>query len=385
MKDGRYFVYEKYEEKPLEWFGFDTNNQLLFFTNDNIDGEVIIGKDAHRRHKHKWELVRHKYTYENPHGVRALAACFWPVAFKRGGMKFWVKMVEKYGMPFIVGKQPRGAGDEAAENMLDQLETMVQDAVAVIPDDSSVEINESKGAASSALYKDFRQANNDEISKAVLSQTLTTEVGEKGTYAASKTHENKSERKGLSDEKLAKKALNSGIKSLVHVNFSEDEICPEFDIYQEEDINKDLSERDETLVKQGVKFAKKYYVNNYNLKEDDFELKEDKSEEPNKKPLDSQITNLDTADELSEAAASKAIQDLISEAIPHNVLQKNMEQTLKPVMDLIKNSNNYDEAFYQLSELFPEMETNKTEDLLNKLFFISDLEGRISAQDESKM
>lgn len=34
--------------------------------------------------------------------------CFWPVAFKKGGMKFWLRFAEKFGSPWVIGKHPRG-------------------------------------------------------------------------------------------------------------------------------------------------------------------------------------------------------------------------------------------------------------------------------------
>jgi len=388
IKSGKYFIPEKIEEKPLEWFGFDDKNQLMFFRDSVIDGEVIIGKDAKPEHNYKWILIQNKATYQNPYGDRALSRCFWPVAFKRGGMKFWVKMVEKFGSPWVVGKQPRGAGDEASDRMLDQLVAMIQDAVAVIPDDSSVEIIESKGQASSNLYEAFRQANNDEISKAIVTQTLTTELsGKTGSFAASKTHEGQLVKLSVSDKKKVQRALNQVVKYLIDLNFGSGNY-PTFDIYEEEDVNKELAERDGSLVNQGVKFTKKYYANAYNLKEDEFEVKE--SPDPDNTNVETQfiasqknnINNEPTGSELSEATEN-AFKELIENSIPEGVLQLQAEQTLKPVIEFINNTNDFDTAFNQLSEAYPEMKTNQLEELLQKLIFISEIEGRISAQNEN--
>lgn len=388
-KEGSFYVIDKFEEKPLEWFGFDQDNELLFFTQDSIEGEIIIGKKAHPKHKHKWILVQNKPTYLNPFGSRALSKCYWPVAFKRGGMKFWVKMVEKYGMPFPVGKQPRGAGEKASLDMLDSLERLIQDGIAVIPDDSSVEIHESKGSASTDIYKEFRQANNDEISKAILTQTLTTEIGNKGTYAASKTHEGMLDLVALSDKKLVQTAFNKLIKSLIDINFNSGNY-PVFDVYEEEDVNKELADRTKTLKDVGVKPTRKFIAEKFNLDDDDFvlewEVDESKTSKPKNQKLDSNGVIVDEPDidktELSEAK-NAAIKDLINDAIPDKVLQAQAEQTLKSVIEFIKNTNDFDTAKTMLSERFTKMDTSNIEQLLQKTIFIAELEGRFEAQENA--
>ena len=45
-------------------------------------------------------------------------------------------------MPHLIGKHPRGSTKEETNSLADMLEDMVQDAIAVIPDDSSIEIQE---------------------------------------------------------------------------------------------------------------------------------------------------------------------------------------------------------------------------------------------------
>ncbi|MCZ6127734.1 DUF935 family protein, partial [Escherichia coli] len=75
----------------------------------------------------------------------------WPVAFKKGGMKFWLRFAEKFGSPWVIGKHPRGANDAEIEKLLDSMEQMVEDAVAAIPDDSSIELKAADGKALAGL------------------------------------------------------------------------------------------------------------------------------------------------------------------------------------------------------------------------------------------
>jgi phage gp29-like protein len=262
MEDS-YFIPFNIVEKPNEWFIFDKENNLKFKTLSNPSGEELPER--------KFILSQFNAGYDNPYGERLLSKCFWPVTFKRGGLKFWATMTEKYGMPFILGKQPRGAGEQSARNMLMELENMAQDAVAVVPDDSSVEIIEGDKESSSALYEGLLNFCNSEISKAILTQTLTTEVQDKGSYAASNTHSSMLARLADSDKKLVEKALNMVICWMVDANFGGGKY-PRFAMYREEEVDLNLANRDKILHEQGVRLTREYYQRAYNLQEDEFEL-----------------------------------------------------------------------------------------------------------------
>jgi phage gp29-like protein len=78
--------------KPGEWFIFDQDAQLRFRGRENpLKGEELPPR--------KFLLARQEASYMNPYGFADLSMCFWPTVFKRGGLKFWVTFVEKYGTP----------------------------------------------------------------------------------------------------------------------------------------------------------------------------------------------------------------------------------------------------------------------------------------------
>ena len=91
---------------------------------------------------------------------------------QKGGMKFWVRFAEKYGSPWVIGKHPRGTAQGEIDLLLDSMEAMVEDAVAAIPDDSSIEIKEAAGKAdSSDIYQNLITLARSEISIALLGRT----------------------------------------------------------------------------------------------------------------------------------------------------------------------------------------------------------------------
>ncbi|HGW3103557.1 TPA: DUF935 family protein, partial [Citrobacter freundii] len=156
--------------KPPEWFQFDNDNLLRFRAKDaGLEGEPVP--------LNKFVVPRQDATYDNPYGFPDLSMCFWPVTFKKGGMKFWVRFAEKYGSPWVIGKHPRGTAQGEIDLLLDSMEAMVEDAVAAIPDDSSIEIKEAAGKAdSSDIYQNLITLARSEISIALLGQNQTTEA-----------------------------------------------------------------------------------------------------------------------------------------------------------------------------------------------------------------
>ena len=254
---------EKVVAKPPEWFCFDDNNHLKFRTKENYFGEELPNR--------KFLCPQSNPSYENPYGERTLSRVFWPVTFKKGGMKFWVIFTEKYGMPHLIGKHPRGASREETETLADNLEQMIQDAIAVIPDDSSVEIQEANKSSSAEIYEKLIDKMNSEISKAILGQTLTTEIGSTGSYAASNTHMRVRQDIIDSDKKLVETTINQLIRWIYELNFASEEV-PIFELYEKEDVDLVIAQRDKILSETGVQFTKNYFIKNYGLDDEDFEV-----------------------------------------------------------------------------------------------------------------
>ena len=144
-KSGNLILPTELKAKPTEWFCYDADNNLRFKTKQNYFGELLPPK--------KFLCPQYNASYDNPYGDRILSKVFWQVVFKKGGLKFWTIFTEKYGMPHIIGKHPRGASQEETNALADMLERMVQDAIAVIPDDSSVELKEANKSSSAEIYE----------------------------------------------------------------------------------------------------------------------------------------------------------------------------------------------------------------------------------------
>ena len=387
---GNYILPASVIGKPQEWFVFGEDNDLRLRTKNNYNGEPVPEK--------KFLLVQHEATYKNPYGFPSLSRCFWPITFKRGGMKFWVIFSEKYGMPFLIGKQPRGTGQAETDKFADNLEAMGQDAIAVIPDDSSIDIKEAGGKGASAdIYSKLLEFCKAEVSIALLGQNLSTEV-KGGSYAASQSH--MQVRKDIidADEKLVEKTFNTLIKWIADLNFTASEL-PGFSMWEEEDVDKDLAARDESLTasmeKSGLRLSRKYYQKSYGLEEEDIEIQAEgeglkakgqaefveAGDSPDSTTPDSVRKSGTVPSELSPFPDQQALDDVIDSITPKE-LQSQMKGVLKPIIDLINESGDYNAVMEKLIETYPDMDIKSVEDMIARAIFVSELWGRLNAGKE---
>lgn len=250
--------------KPVHWFHFDADAQLRFKTREQpLFGELQMPR--------KFLVPAQEASYANPYGFADLSMCFWPTVFKRGGLKFWVTFTEKFGTPWVVGKTPRGTPGPEQDKLLDQLEAMVQDAVAVVPDDASVEIVEAGGKGVSAdLYERLLMYCRSEIAIALLGQNQSTEASANKASATAGLEVAKDIRNG--DARLCEATINQLLRWIVDSNEGEGAPAPKFELFEQEEVDEVQAKRDKLLFDAGLRFTPAYWTRVYGLEDGDIDL-----------------------------------------------------------------------------------------------------------------
>ncbi len=88
-------------------------------------------------------------------------------------------------MPYLIGRYPNTFTEIQKTEFLEQLKQMVVDNITIFDEALGIEIKESPQFDIGQLYENLVSYHNKEISKAVLTVTLTTEVEKTGSYKAS--------------------------------------------------------------------------------------------------------------------------------------------------------------------------------------------------------
>lgn len=155
-------------------------------------------------------------------------AAGWSYLFKNYVLKDWVTFAEVYGQPLRVGKYGAGATDQDRERLLQAVANIGTDAAAIIPESMIIEFTEARQTGSVELYESFCQYLDAQISKAVLGQTLSTEIPQgAGSRAAAQVHDNVRRDIVSADARRLAATLNRDlVKPIVDLNLGPREHYP---------------------------------------------------------------------------------------------------------------------------------------------------------------
>jgi phage gp29-like protein len=239
-------------------FIFTPQRELRLLTLQNmIDGEALP--------ENKFVV----YTYgdsDNPYGRGLGQRIWWPVWFKKHGIKFWMIFLEKFGMPTVVGKYPSGTLDAAKKKLLDAIEAIQTDTGITMPDNMTVEFLEASRAGT-VTHEQLCEYMDKQISKAVLGQTASTE-GTAGKLGNEDTQGDVRQEIIEADADLLDGCLNDTlIKWIVDYNFPNVTAYPKIKTYANG--KPDLTDRitiDKTLVVDiGLPVAVDYFYETYGV------------------------------------------------------------------------------------------------------------------------
>lgn len=350
--------------KPQEWFHFNNSGQLCLSASGRLNSEPVPD--------YKFLLARHNADYTNPYGMGDLACVYWATVFKRGGLKFWAEFAEKFGAPWIIGKEPRSNTPADTDKLLDALEQLIGNAVASIPNDSSVEIKEAAGKQGSAdVYDRFIRYCRSEIAIALLGQDQTTEKDTSHASAAAGLEVTRDIRD--SDCRIVEACLNQLIDWICTFNFAADTVRPKFVLYEESEGGKVQAERDQILTTCGVQLSESYWKRAYNLSDDDIVAVSSAAEVTPASPL------ADFAEAETVTDAGMVIDGLAPDA---GRLNAQGQALTAAFVGELQQGETAENLLDRLSAAYPNMDDTALQDELARLIFLSDLVGRIEAAEE---
>ncbi len=260
-RTGNLWLPSKVVGKPPEWFGFNDNNELCLKQQGKYTPVPPM----------KFITARNDPTFANPYGVADLASVYWLSVFRKGGLKFWLRFVDKYGQAFVVGKHPRATPQTEVDKILDSLEMLSQDGVAVIPNDGSVEILESSGKGATAdMFERLLKHCRDEINIALLGQNQSTDAS--STNASAQAGIEVTDDIRDADGVMIAEAINELLGYVVALNIGEGEYVPVWSMWEDADVTEALATRDMNLQKAGARLTKNYFMRAYGLADDEVEV-----------------------------------------------------------------------------------------------------------------
>lgn len=351
--------------RPQEWFGWGADDSLRFRSVTDALAEPV--------HPHKAVAARHFPTADNPYGLRLLSRCLWPVAVKKGGIRFWTNLCERFGSPWVIGKARSGAQRPEREEMVSALARMVQDAVAVITAGSEVDVHPVTGTAGD-LHGSLVRYMDNAIAMVLMGQTLTSDIGTKGSRAASETHYAVLQDLQESDETIIATFMENLAWVYGQVN-APGVPSPDFAFREPEDYSA-RADLDRKLVETGLTFRREHYVRRYNLAEDEFDVPAAPSSPEQDAPAPGSDHALPAGRYTPE---QQAIEDLVAGIVPAGVQALGGFQTA--VDDAIRQAKSFEDLQVLLAALL-DASGDPSQELLIRSMIATDLHGRESARED---
>lgn len=151
-------------------------------SDDNMMGDEIPA----------WKMLFHRYGGKAGHAARSgiYRVCAWMFLFRNYSLKDWMAFLEVFGMPLRLGKYDAGATKDDKDALITAIQSLGSDAAGIISKNTEIEFIEAlkSGTKGDNPYLAMAQFCAKEMSKALLGQTLTADVGDTGSYAAANTH-----------------------------------------------------------------------------------------------------------------------------------------------------------------------------------------------------
>ncbi|MBF0165642.1 MAG: DUF935 family protein [Magnetococcales bacterium] len=362
-REGSRIVLDALKVRQQRRFAFDGDGRLRLLTIAKPVGEELPERKF-------WHFSTGTHHDDEPYGLGLGHWLYWPVYFKRGGIRTWLIFLEKFGMPTARGTFPKMASEEERHKLLKALEAIQTEGVIAIPDDMTVELIEAARSGTPG-YLDLLKAMDGAIAKVVLSQSLTTEAAG-GQYKADV-------QKGVRDEvvradsDLVNSSFNrSVVRWLTEWNFP-GAALPR--AVRTETDSEDLlkrSARDKNILALGFRPTLEYIRQTYG---GDWEA-----------ALQSAVQSAVQAPATTAFAERAELPDSPSARFARQALERFgpvLKQLLKPVRSMLDEVGDWGEARERLFGLYPKMDAAPLADLLTGATLATHMAGRHAVLQEA--
>lgn len=252
---------------------------------------------------------------------------------------------------------------------------MIGSAIAVIPNDSTIEIKEAAGkSASTDAFEKFLNFCKAEINIALLGQNQTTEQESNRASATAGLEVLDSIRRD--DQAIIEATFNQLLQWIVKYNFNVEQL-PTFEFYQQEDINTAQVERDTKLHSMGVRFSKAYFQREYGFEDGDIDLQAVENATQNAK---NEINTADFAERNPKGVhpiADGIVEQLELEAESH------VDNWLQQIQDRLSQAESLEDFRNQLDSLIPELDFAEYGEVMAWASTTAFLAGKQSVVDET--
>ncbi len=356
-------------------FCFDEFDTMRILTESNRSEGIAIPEN---------KFIVHKYKARSGSPTRAgvLRVVSWMYLFKNYAVKDWLAFSEVYGMPIRIGKYEPGTSQADKEALMQALRSIGADGAGIVSNQTSIEFIES-GRTEGLLYDRLAKFCNGEISKAILGQTLTTEVGDSGSRALGDTHNLVRHDLLEADSKALEKTLRRDlIRPLVEFNLGADVAIPYFKLAYEspEDLVQEATKY-QTLIGLGLPVSEEHLYEKFGIPTPEENQKilvppaaapANMGGFPFKQIIAKEKAPLVNGQTAADALADQGVQESL----------KLIEESLNPLLTIVQSSTSLVGLREKLIAAYQDLPAGQLDELMAKALYVADLQGRAEVMDD---
>lgn len=350
---GRTVTIQSLQLLPMEHFNPQTNGTLLA----TLPG-LAYEQPVDNRFKF-FDTVREQ-SHDDRHGRALLAPLYWPWHFRTHAWRYWMQFAERFGMPIVSGQVNSPAQFVEAMAGLG-----INTAIGVGPNEAVNMLSPSAGGE----FEKLEAALCKRIQKLILGQTLTSDVGANGSFAAAKVHDLVRQDRRMSDLRLVVGTVQRVADAFWMLNGYGDK-APAILLEDGRNLEADRATRDVELVKAGaVNLTEQYLLTHYDFEPGDFTI-------PAAAPA-AQPGNLSASAQFSpgRALAFTPGQQVIEDMTERAMRDAGAAIDAKAIRAAIEASESPEELAERLGELIPGATSAQFSAAIERALFAADVLG----------
>ncbi len=166
---GTQWTPKQLKSRSQRWFEFDSVD---------LTTPMLKVDDGTQKALPPYKFIVHNHPAKTGLPIRSGLARIiaWPFLFQNMTVKDWVIFAEVYGMPLRLGKYGANATPSDKMALLRAVRDIGTDAAAIIPESMLIEFQNAAAAANADIYLKLASYLDQQVSKAVLGQTATTDA-----------------------------------------------------------------------------------------------------------------------------------------------------------------------------------------------------------------
>ncbi len=383
LRNSRHVVRHMQYVEPRRFTWINSLEPRLI-TRDALDGIPLV----------PFKFLFHQHKTRSGAATRqgVLRVCAWMYLFKNYGVKDWVQFAEVFGLPLRIGKYEPGATADDKAALVKAVRSLGSDAAGIISKSTEIEFVEAVKGASGDLYEKLAAFCNDEMSKAVLGQTLTTQQGDNGARSLGEVHKKVEEGIQRDDcEQVSKSLRRDLIRPLVGFNFGWDVPLPWFKLHYEEPGDlKAEAERYGIHIRDGADVGKDHYREKFRLPkpkdgEEIMRLPGGQSPQP---PLQGGVASAKArgfaacpgcGERVITASQVGGGGDLLDPMVERLLGEADLKAFIDPIQKLMDEASSLEDFRDQLLDVYQDMPPVELGNLMQRAFAAAELAGRFDS------